>query len=489
MSVALPMKLKELVPVCCHTRASTPPGDSPGRLGVSVVADVGYGTVRVVLPVSAVARACASSVLPRMKFTTGSPNPRAVKPLPVIVKLAGGTATLIKSGVMALTPRGLITVSVTLPARLKELAPVCCQTCAWTLPTESPGTFGVSEVACVGNGTVNVVLPESPVARACAITTLLRTKFTTGRPKPRFASPPPVTVKFAAGVARSTGFGVMPLTPGTDRVSVTVSVKLTMRLKVLAPVCCHTCACTCPAESPGTFGVSEVACVGYGTVNVVLPESPVARACAISTLLRTKFTTGKPKPRFANPLPVIVKLAGGVARSIVLGVMPLTPAALLKVAVTACAAFAVMLQVPVPAQLPLQPVKAEPIAGAAVKVTTVPEVKEVKQVEGQEMPAGALVTVPLPAPAVVTVSANEDCMKVAVTEEAAFSVTVQVLMPVQPPPLQPLKVEPAAGVAVKVTAVPLANAAEHVAPHDRPAGALVTVPLPAPAFVSVSAKV
>src|SRR6267142_2810950 len=309
MSVALPMKLKELVPVCCHTRASTPPGDSPGRLGVSVVADVGYGTVRVVLPVSAVARACASSVLPRMKFTTGSPNPRAAKPLPVIVKLAGGTATLIKSGVMALTPRGLITVSVTLPARLKELAPVCCQTCAWTLPTESPGTFGVSEVACVGNGTVNVVLPESPVARACAIT----------------------------------------------------------------------------------------------------------------TLLRTKFTTGRPKPRFANPLPVIVKLAGGVARSIVLGVMPLTPATLLKVAVTACAAFAVMLQVPVPAQLPLQPVKAEPIAGAAVKVTTVPEVKEVKQVEGQEMPAGALVTVPLPAPAVVTVSANEDCMKVAVTEEAAFS--------------------------------------------------------------------
>ena len=35
--------------------------------------------------------------------------------------------------------------------------------------------------------------------------------------------------------------------------------------------------------------------------------------------------------------------------------------------------------------------------------------------------------------------------------------TVQVPVPVQPPPLQPVNVEPAAGVAVKVTAVPLAK--------------------------------
>ena len=133
-----------------------------------------------------------------------------------------------------------------------------------------------------------------------------------------------------------------------------------------------------------------MACVGNGTVSVMFPASAVARACAIRVPPRVKFTTGRPNPRFAKPPPVIVKLAGGVARSIGLGVMPLTPAMMLKVAVTACAALTVTVQVPVPAQLPLQPVKAEPIAGAAVKVTTVPEVKEVEQVEGQEMPAGAL---------------------------------------------------------------------------------------------------
>lgn len=39
-----------------------------------------------------------------------------------------------------------------------------------------------------------------------------------------------------------------------------------------------------------------------------------------------------------------------------------------------------------------------------------------------------------------------------------LSVTVHVPVPEQPP-LQPVKVEPAAGVAVKATAVPLANEA------------------------------
>jgi len=54
-------------------------------------------------------------------------------------------------------------------------------------------------------------------------------------------------------------------------------------------------------------------------------------------------------------------------------------------------------------------------------------------------------------PALVTVSAKDDCTKLAVTEVAAVTVTVQV--PVQPP-LQPVKVEPAAAAAVNVTDVP-----------------------------------
>ena len=72
---------------------------------------------------------------------------------------------------------------------------------------------------------------------------------------------------------------------------------------------------------------------------------------------------------------------------------------------------------------------------------------------------------------------------------AALSVTVQVPVPEQPPPLQPVKVEPAAGAAVKVTAVPLANAAEHAAPQAMPAGALVTLPVPVPLGLTVSVKV
>jgi hypothetical protein len=159
-----------------------------------------------------------------------------------------------------------------------------------------------------------------------------------------------------------------------------------------------------------------------------------------------------------------------------------------KVAVTDVAALIVTVQVPVPVQPPLQPVKVEPAAGAAVRVTTVPVVKEVEHVAPQEMPAGALVTVPLPAPALVMVSAKDDCMKVAVTEVAALIATVQVPVPEHPPPLQPVNVEPAAAAAVNVTEVPLVNDAEQVAPQEIPAGLLVTVPLPAPALETVSVE-
>src|SRR6266550_3954752 len=111
----------------------------------------------------------------------------------------------------------------------------------------------------------------------------------------------------------------------------------------------------------------------------------------------------------------------------------------------------VAVQAPVPEHPPpLQPVKVEPAAGVAVSVTTVPLAKLAEQVAPQVIPAGELVTVPLPVPALLTVSA-----KVAVTVVAAKTVTVQAPVPEQPPPLQPLKVEPAAAVAVSVTAVPL----------------------------------
>src|SRR5437870_10123002 len=152
-----------------------------------------------------------------------------------------------------------------------------------------------------------------------------------------------------------------------------------------------------------------------------------------------------------------------------------------KVAVTVVAALSVTVQVPVPEQLPpLQLVKVEPAAGAAVRVTEVPVANAVEHVAPHEMPAGLLVTVPVPAPVLLTVSVKVCTAKVAVTVVAAPSVTVQVPVPALPPPLQPVKMEPAAGVAVRVTAVPLAYAAAQVAPHEMPAGLLGTVPVPAP---------
>src|SRR5207253_642564 len=157
----------------------------------------------------------------------------------------------------------------------------------------------------------------------------------------------------------------------------------------------------------------------------------------------------------------------------------------LKVAVTVVPAETVTTHVPVPEQPPpLQPVKVEPAAGVAVSVTAVPLAKLAVHVAPQVIPAGALVTVPLPVPAGVTVR-----VKVAVTDVAAETVTVHAPVPVHPPPLQPLKIEPAAGAAVSVTAVPLGKLAAQVAPQVMPVGELVMVPLPVPVLETVRVKV
>src|SRR5437879_11871954 len=71
-------------------------------------------------------------------------------------------------------------------------------------------------------------------------------------------------------------------------------------------------------------------------------------------------------------------------------------------------------------------------------------------------------------------------VNVPVTVVAALRVTVQAPGPEQPPPVQPLKVEPPAGAAVSVTAVPLAKLAAQVAPQVMPAGALGNVPVTVP---------
>src|SRR5262245_22716620 len=129
----------------------------------------------------------------------------------------------------------------------------------------------------------------------------------------------------------------------------------------------------------------------------------------------------------------------------------------LKLAVTEAAAFIVTLHAPVPEQAPLQPVNVEPPVGVAVRLTTVPLLYGSEQSAPQLMPAGLEVTVPLPAPVLLTVSGNV-CgawrLKFAVTVVAAFIVTLQPPVPEQPPPLQPVNVDPPAGVAVRLTTVP-----------------------------------
>ncbi len=74
-------------------------------------------------------------------------------------------------------------------------------------------------------------------------------------------------------------------------------------------------------------------------------------------------------------------------------------------------------------------------------------------------------------------------LEVAPTERAALIVTVQAPVPVQAL-LQPPKVDPDAGVALRVTA-PEAYDCEQSVPQLIPAGEEETVPLPVPALLTV----
>jgi hypothetical protein len=159
-----------------------------------------------------------------------------------------------------------------------------------------------------------------------------------------------------------------------------------------------------------------------------------------------------------------------------------------KVAVTCLAASTLTTQVDaVPVHAPDQPANAEPLFGVAVKVTLVPDAKLALQAEPQEMPAGLLVTGPLPAPALETVKAYEGTIRlnVAVTFLAALIVTTQVAAVLVQAPVHPANTDPLLGVAVSVTLAPEAKLALHAEPQAMPAGLLVTGPLPVPALAIV----
>jgi hypothetical protein len=121
-------------------------------------------------------------------------------------------------------------------------------------------------------------------------------------------------------------------------------------------------------------------------------------------------------------------------------------------------------------------------------VSWAPGVTDSLQSPPQVMPLGELVTVPVPVPLFVTESVTGARLNVAVTEVAAFTVTAQLAVPEQAP-LQPAKVEPAAGAAVSVSWDPGVTDSLQSAPQEMPAGELVTVPVPVPLLVTESVTV
>lgn len=108
-----------------------------------------------------------------------------------------------------------------------------------------------------------------------------------------------------------------------------------------------------------------------------------------------------------------------------------------------------------PTVQPDQLVNTEPLAGVAVSVTVEPGRKPAEQVAPQLMEAGLspLTTVPLPVPALVTVSVLE--RNAALTVRLAEPTVTEQVVPVEEvQPVQPLKVELLAAAAVSVTTVP-----------------------------------
>src|SRR5207244_10648390 len=142
-----------------------------------------------------------------------------------------------------------------------------------------------------------------------------------------------------------------------------------------------------------------------------------------------------------------------------------------KVAVTVVSAVRVTVQLAVPVQPPpCQPVHSFPTRRSSDLVTRLPLVY-LQQLVPQVLPAGLLATVPLPVPAETTVRAKICRSKVAVTVVSAVRVTVQLAVPAQPPPCQPVKTEPGAGVGVSVTRLPLVYL-QQLVPQVLPAGLL-----------------
>src|SRR4051794_18650104 len=86
-------------------------------------------------------------------------------------------------------------------------------------------------------------------------------------------------------------------------------------------------------------------------------------------------------------------------------VVQLSPPPSTKVALTFFGAFSVIVHTPAPLQSPDQPPNAEPLPGAATRLTVVPTPKLAEHVDPQSRPVGFETTVPAPLPTFFTVTA------------------------------------------------------------------------------------
>jgi hypothetical protein len=97
-----------------------------------------------------------------------------------------------------------------------------------------------------------------------------------------------------------------------------------------------------------------------------------------------------------------------------------------------------------------------------------------------EIPVGVEVTVPVPLPALLTVSGTVTRLNRAVIVAAALTVTLQAPVPVHAPD-QPANTELGPAVGTNWTTEPAGKLAVQVVPQSMPTGFEATVPVPVPA--------